>query len=392
MTTSRRRLGWLAVGGVLATVGAYVAALYVGVYVQDFLWQSTAIPDGMLKSALIDTSRLIAMCLLGGLVQAMVLSVGRLTNVIAITLATAAGSTAALAIAVYAWVDKHVYYFSQPPFSNFALFGFHSRNAGALLLVVTICFTVVGLCQAAAIAFRAPTLAAVWPGLWLLAGLAYPLYQNVPLTLATRAPGLVARVPSAFYLFFPLPYQLITGAVLGLLCAAWVLAARRVRTPRPFRLPAPLVAGTATASFLAVLVGGGYLAYQVIEGPVEDPSFFCQKPDTRPASSLATQVDLVLDECAAGTTVKLKAGQTIGIDLQNEYGVDTGWLWSDPTVSDRNILDTVQPPHLDRTQEQAVYRARTGGQVTVTDVFTWCSANVDLCNRGVRWTVTIVVT
>jgi hypothetical protein len=130
-------------------------------------------------------------------------------------------------------------------------------------------------------------------------------------------------------------------------------------------------------------------------GPVHGPAYFCSAPDPTPVADLGAS--LVLQECSAGRTVTVSLGETIAVDLQNLYGVDTSRDWHDLGVSDNSVLGTVVAPIArgvrPRSDEIAVYRALKAGDSAISAVLVSCTANFGgHCSRGGRWIVTVLVT
>ena len=128
----------------------------------------------------------------------------------------------------------------------------------------------------------------------------------------------------------------------------------------------------------------------MILGPVDDSSYFCSAPDRAPVPEAAATK--VLQECAAGKTVAIRVGQTASIDLDAEYGVDSGTVWRGLGVSNpgslRQLSDGVirkrQPYRADLV---AVYRAIATGTSSVTAVQYFCGGPHQVCDRGHRWGV-----
>jgi hypothetical protein len=129
-----------------------------------------------------------------------------------------------------------------------------------------------------------------------------------------------------------------------------------------------------------------------ILGPVDDPGYFCGAPDASPVADLGSST--VLQECSAGKTVKIGRGETIAVDLQNQYGVDRYSDWHDFTVSDESVLQTVIAPSRrgirPRSDEIAVYRAIKAGESTISAVQVACGATGG-CGRDHRWKVAVEV-
>jgi putative intracellular protease/amidase len=154
-----------------------------------------------------------------------------------------------------------------------------------------------------------------------------------------------------------------------------------------------LAVGAATVVCLGV---AAWAIYNAAFAPIDDPSYFCSGPDPSPMTSIAAST--ILQDCAAGKTVTLAKGSTVGVDLQGGNGVDTWYQWTDVTVSDGHVLGTVSPPTRvrgippQRLDEVAVYRAAQTGQATLTAVEQFCTANGGGgCGRGHLWSVTVRV-
>jgi hypothetical protein len=136
--------------------------------------------------------------------------------------------------------------------------------------------------------------------------------------------------------------------------------------------------------------------YKAEVAPVDDPSYFCGAPDPSPVTPIAAST--LLQDCAAGKTVTLAKGSTVGVDLQGGNGVDTWYQWTDVTVSNAHVLSTVSPPTRvrgvppQRLDEVAVYRAAQTGEATLSAVEQFCTANGGGgCRRGHLWIVTVLV-
>jgi hypothetical protein len=63
----------------------------------------------------------------------------------------------------------------------------------------------------------------------------------------------------------------------------------------------------------------------------------------------------VLQRCSAEKTFTVLQGETIGLDLTSEAGMDQGFGWHNITVSDRSVLETVIAPTL-------IYRSERNGR------------------------------
>ena len=105
-------------------------------------------------------------------------------------------------------------------------------------------------------------------------------------------------------------------------------------------------------------------------GPINEPGYFCGTADPRPLPNLGASI--VLQECAAGTSVTVNDGATIAVDLQNLYGADTSDQWHDLATSDNSVLATVVSPSSrgirPRSDEVAVYRTVKVGRSTISAV------------------------
>src|SRR5207302_6911449 len=113
------------------------------------------------------------------------------------------------------------------------------------------------------------------------------------------------------------------------LVAAMVYVAYRMRTRRSKRVFAGALGALAITT-----IGTGVWGYHTVTLPLEDASYFCNKPDPSPPSSIVA--DSILQACAAGTTVTLSRGQTMAVALAAESNVDRSAQWTDLSVSDRN--------------------------------------------------------
>jgi len=172
-----------------------------------------------------------------------------------------------------------------------------------------------------------------------------------------------------------------------------VYVAYRMRTRRSKRVFAGALAALAITT-----IGTGVWGYHTVTLPLEDASYFCNKPDPTPPSSIVA--DSILQACAAGTTVTLSRGQTMAVALAAESNVDRSAQWTDLSVSDRNVVSALdgspytQPgppnshPHFD--YEVAVFRANQPGETTISAIYRGCAASLG-CDRGIRWWVTIEV-
>lgn len=141
-----------------------------------------------------------------------------------------------------------------------------------------------------------------------------------------------------------------------------------------------------------------------ILGPVDDPRYFCGAPDPSPVADLGSST--VLQECSAGKAVSIRRGETIAVDLQNNYGIDRTSDWHDFNVSDESVLGKVAAPSArlrvsdtgsgtsrvvySRSDEIAVYRALKAGESTISAVQVACGAPGG-CGRDHRWKVTVEV-
>ena len=160
------------------------------------------------------------------------------------------------------------------------------------------------------------------------------------------------------------------------------------------------------AAVAVVLAAGGVWIYSAFFAPIEDPSYFCDAsyramhPDLSHASPIAATI--LVNDCAAGKTYQLTQGQTIGVDLlAYDHGVDSTTAWTDVTVSNYQVLNTVRAPARVRVpvvkgfypvHEVAVYRAAKPGEVTLTATEHFCRGGPGGgCDQGHRWSVTVRV-
>ena len=143
----------------------------------------------------------------------------------------------------------------------------------------------------------------------------------------------------------------------------------------------------------AIVVAFGLVTHiddvlNLIVGPDNDPSYFCGAPDPSPVADIGSST--VLQDCSAGTTVSLKGGETIAVDLFASDG------WHELKVSDQSILGTVvaptrrDTPGRYRVDEIALYRGLKPGQATITSVQVHCGGPFG-CGRSHRWRVTVQV-
>ena len=203
----------------------------------------------------------------------------------------------------------------------------------------------------------------------------------------------VAGVPGAVLAGAPSPpdvsWSPYVWTVLALVAATVYVAFRmRARVSKPVYRAA--LAGLALAT-----IGTTVLAYHAGNAPYDDESSFCSTPDPSPPTSV--EADRILQECAAGTTVRLSRGQTVAIVLAAHYGVDTQSRWTDLSVSDGNVVTSLGgspymlpgPPNSQLQYEVARFKASQPGETTVTAVYRGCG--IVGCDRGVRWWVTIQV-
>ena len=110
--------------------------------------------------------------------------------------------------------------------------------------------------------------------------------------------------------------------------------------------------------------------------------------------------DSVLQSCAAGKTVTIARGQTVAVVLRAYFNVDQYEQVTDFSVSDRNVLSAVGgspqslpgPSNGGFEYEVALFRADRAGETTISAVDRQCNGNLDACNRGYLWWVTIEVT
>lgn len=380
MSNKPRRVIPLAIVGIAATTSAYAGALAVLPWVSTFLWSRivTDRSESVLWLGYYDGSLVFLCCLLGGLVQAALLTVTRTARA-HIAVATALGAVGGWSLQAYAVAYKGV---SGYPFSGHGgLVGpFRSITAGDFIIYVTGAFVLVGVCQALTIR-RSVSLAVFWPVVWLIAGLAFAFAFSQWSPLFKKGPEDLIFVSS--------------GALLGLLAAVWVLVPLEIRLPHPAAIPPPIAAAAGAITLAAVVLGGVYGVSAVLSGPIDDPGYFCGAPDPSPAAGIAASI--VLQECAAGKTFSLRRGQTIAIELPGSgHGVDTSTGWSDFNVSNTSVVSEVTPRETLSGQfgqeEVTLYKALGSGEASVGRVLTHCTANGGgVCDRGHRWSVTIRV-
>lgn len=375
------RIVLMAVIGVAATAGAYAGALAALPLVSSLVLKQLLADHsgGVLWYGYYEGSVVFLCCLFGGLAQAAVLTVSRTARA-DIAIATGVGSAGAWSLQAYAVAFRGV---SGYPFSGHAgLIGpFRSITAGDFVFFVTAGFVLVGICQALTIR-RSAALALFWPAVWLLGGLAFAfaVSQWSPIFETTSQNLILVG----------------SGALLGLIASVWVFVPLGIRLPYPKALRAPMASAAGAITLVAVVLGGGYEALAVFDGPIDDAAFFCGAPDPSPAPGIAASI--VLQECAAGKSFTVQRGQMIAIDLQGGHGVDTSRAWVDFNVSDSSVLSNLTPPHtvggpFGRADEVALYQAIRSGESTISGVQMYCTANGGgSCDRGHRWSVTIQVT
>ncbi len=379
--TSRSRLILLALIGIGATAGAYLAALAALPRVSEWTVKQLLADHsggGVLWLGYDYGSIVFLCCLFAGLVQAAILALTRIARPY-IAVATIAGSLAAWAIQAYAVAYKGV---SGYPFSGHgALFGMdRSVTANDFIIYVTAGFVLVGICQAFTIR-RSAVLAVFWPVAWLLGGLisTYAISQWQP-TFTTQQENLVF---------------ICSGLLLGLFASIWVFVPIGIRVPLPGATPTWAAAAVGAAGLVGTVVGGGIWLADSLYGPIDDPAYFCASSDPSPAAGIAAS--LILQDCAAGKTYILARGATVAIDLPGGHGIDTSTTWKDVGVSNESVLATVAPlgkvGNEYNFEEVAVYRASQKGESTISATQVGCSANFGgTCDRDHRWVVKIEVT
>jgi hypothetical protein len=138
-----------------------------------------------------------------------------------------------------------------------------------------------------------------------------------------------------------------------------------------------------------VVVAGGYFLFNATFGPTD---YSCNMPDPSPLADVGSPA--VLQDCAVGKSVSISRGDTIAVDLQNVYGVDTYTEWRDLSVSDPSVLGTLRAPARigirPRSDEVAVYVGLRSGESEVT-AFQLACRPLDSCGGRSRWRVTVHV-
>jgi hypothetical protein len=145
-------------------------------------------------------------------------------------------------------------------------------------------------------------------------------------------------------------------------------------------------------------IGTAVWGYHAVNVPFDDPSAFCSSPDPSPPSSVVA--DSILQGCAAGTTMTLSRSQTVAVVLRAYSNVDQYEEVTDFSVSDPNVVSAEGgspyslsgPPNSGFHYEVAVFTANQPGEATISAVDRYCNLNLQACNRGFRWWVTIEVT
>lgn len=145
-----------------------------------------------------------------------------------------------------------------------------------------------------------------------------------------------------------------------------------------------------SAALVAILVGAGYwLLYNVAFGPND---YSCNVADPTPLTDIRSRY--LLQECAAGKSFAISRGETIAIDLQNHYGVDTYEEWRDLSAADSSVLGTVEAPTRiglrPRSDEVAVYAGLRSGVSEVTATRYSCGS-FGTCGGRQRWRVKVRV-
>jgi hypothetical protein len=178
------------------------------------------------------------------------------------------------------------------------------------------------------------------------------------------------------------------------LVAAIVYVAFRMRAHRSKRAVwAGALVGLAIAT-----IGTAVWGYHAVNVPFDDPSSFCSSPDPSPPSSVVA--DSILQDCAAGKTMTLSRGQTVAVVLRAYSNVDQYEEVTDFSVSDPNVVSAEGgsryslpgPPNGGFHYEVALFTANQPGEATISAVDRYCNGNLQACNRGFRWWVTIEVT
>jgi len=176
------------------------------------------------------------------------------------------------------------------------------------------------------------------------------------------------------------------------LVAVMVYVAFRMRTRRSKRVFAGALAALAIAT-----IGTAVSCYHAVNLPFDDPSSFCSSPDPIPPSSVVA--DSILQDCAAGKTVTLSRGQRMAVVLRAYSNVDQYEEVTGFSVSNPNVVIAVGgspyslpgPPNSGFHYEVAQFTAIQSGEATISAVDRYCNGNLQVCNRGFRWWVTIEV-
>ena len=158
-------------------------------------------------------------------------------------------------------------------------------------------------------------------------------------------------------------------------------------------LSAAVVVIAVAAAFAARPEG---IADKLLEHPNDDPQFFCSAPDPKPVVA-ANDSDLLLQDCAAGTTHQLALGATLTIDLASGGRLDSAAVYHGLALSDPAILQTVSAPAtIAGTREGtpafdyvATYRGVRGGTVTISALYRTCLNGK--CVDTLRWEAVVQV-
>jgi hypothetical protein len=178
------------------------------------------------------------------------------------------------------------------------------------------------------------------------------------------------------------------------LVAAIVYVAFRIRAHRSKRA----VWAVALGGLAIATIGTAAWCSYAIKVPFDDPSAFCSSPDPSPPSSVVA--DSILQSCAAGKTMTLPRGQTMAVVLRAYFNVDQYEEVTDFSVSNPNVVSPIGgsqyslpgPPNSGFQYEVAQFRANQPGEATISATDRYCNGNLQACNRGFRWWVTIEVT
>ena len=138
------------------------------------------------------------------------------------------------------------------------------------------------------------------------------------------------------------------------------------------------------------------IADKVFEHPNDDPQFFCSAPDPKPVVA-ANEANLLLQDCAAGTTHQLELGATVTIDLASGGRLDPAAVYHGFAFSDPAILQTVSAPTtIAGTRDAtpafdyvATYRGVRGGTVTISALYRVCFSGSCIDSR--LWETTVLV-